>query len=74
MTNCYTYCKYDGLSRYTAFDLNEGCPVNRLIYCTLLEDNTDNRAKLQRLADMNKHINLKIQLRTGNGRVTFETK
>ena len=70
----FTYAKYDGLNKFTAFDINEGYPVTRKIYCTLIEATDDNKRKLQELADLNKEIKLKIQLRDGNNKVVFETK
>ena len=70
----FTYAKYDGLNKFTAFDINEGYPVARKIYCTLLAATDENKRKLQHLADLNKCINLKIQLRDGDNKVVFETK
>lgn len=70
----FTYAKYDGLNKFTAFDINEGYPVTRKIYCTLVEATDENKRKLQHLADLNKGINLKIQLRDGDNKVVFETK
>lgn len=70
----FTYAKYDGLNKFTAFDINEGYPVTRKIYCTLVEATDENKRKLQHLADINKSINLKIQLRDGDNKVVFETK
>lgn len=70
----FTYAKYDGLNKFTAFDINEGYPVTRKIYCTLLAATDENKRKLQELADLNKGINLKIQLRDGNNKIVFETK
>ena len=69
-----TYAKYDGLNKFTAFDINEGYPVTRKIYCTLVAATDENKRKLQHLADINKGINLKIQLRDGDNKVVFETK
>lgn len=69
-----TYAKYDGLNKFTAFDINEGYPVTRKIYCTLVEATDENKRKLQHLADINKGVNLKIQLRDGDNKVVFETK
>lgn len=68
-----TYAKYDGLNKFTAFDINEGYPVTRKIYCTLVEATDENKRKLQHLADINKGINLKIQLRDGDNNVVFQT-
>ena len=70
----FTYANYDGLNKFTGFDINEGYPVNRKIYCTLVEATDENKRKLQHLADLNKCINLKIQLRDGDNKVVFETK
>ena len=73
MENRYLYAKWDGERSYKAFDIAQGVPVNRLIYATIIEDNEDNRAKLQRMADMNKEIGMSFQLRDENGKVTFKT-
>lgn len=70
----FTYAKYDGLNKFTAFDINEGYPVTRKIYCTLLTATDENKRKLQHLADINKGVNLKIQLRDSDNKVVFETK
>lgn len=70
---CFTYCKFADEKRFSAYDINEGVPVSKLIYCTLVENNATNRGKLQRLADLNKDNGLKIQLRFNN-KVIFETK
>lgn len=70
----FTYAKYDGLNKFTAFDINEGYPVTRKIYCTLLAATDENKRKLQELADLNKAINLKIQLRDIDNKIMFETK
>lgn len=69
----YTYCKMDGMKSYKAFDLNDGIEVSRLIYATILDVNEENKSKLQKLADLNKSINLSIQLRVGS-KVYFTTK
>lgn len=69
----FTYAKYNGLNKFTAFDINEGYPVTRKIYCTLIEATVENKRKLQELADLNKGINLKIQLRDANNNVVFQT-
>lgn len=71
--DAYTYVKHDGRSAFKAFDMNDGCFVDKLIYATIIAVTDENKEKLQRLADMNKHINLKIQLRVGN-KIYFETK
>ena len=70
----FTYAKYDGLNKFTAFDINEGYPVTRKIYCTLVAATDENKRKLQHLADINKGVSLKIQLRDGDNNVVFETK
>ena len=68
-----TYIKYDGMNTFKVCNINEGYCVDRLIYATLVEVNEENKIKLQRLADMNKEINLVVQLRVGN-KIYFETK
>ena len=70
---CYTYCKFSGEKKFIAYDINDGVPAGRLIYCTLIELNEKNCEKLQKLADLNKDNGLVIQLRSRN-KVLFETK
>lgn len=74
MENRYLYAKWDGERSYKAFDIAQGVPVTRLLYATIMEDNEENRAKLQRAADINKEIRLSFQLRDENGKTTFQTK
>lgn len=69
----FTYIKCDGMNTFKACDINKGYCVDKLIYATLVEVTEENKIKMQRLADMNKHINLAIQLRVGN-KIYFETK
>ena len=71
--DAYTYVKHDGMNAFKAFDMNGGCFVDRLIYATIIAVTDENKEKLQRLADMNKHINIKVQLRVSN-KIYFETK
>ena len=66
------YAKFDGCKSFKAFDVNEGRQVGNLIYASLVENTEDTRAKLQKLADMNKSCNLILQLRR-NGKVKFQT-
>lgn len=66
------YAKFDGCKSFKAFDVNEGRHVGNLIYASLVENTEDTRAKLQKLADMNKSCNLVLQLRR-NGKVKFQT-
>ena len=66
------YAKFDGCKSFKAFDVNEGRQVGNLIYASLVENTEDTRAKLQKLADMNKSCNLVLQLRR-NGKVKFQT-
>ena len=60
----FVYARYGGMKQFRAFDLNGCFTVDRLIYATLIENSEENRIKLQKLASMNKAINLKLQLRT----------
>lgn len=69
----FTYIKCDGMKSFKACDINNGYCVDKLIYATIMAVTDENKEKLQRLADMNKHINLKVQLRVGN-KIYFETK
>lgn len=69
----YTYTKFAGDRTYKATDINDGRQVSNLLRATLLDDKQETREKLQRLADLNADLGLKIQLRR-NGHVYFETK
>lgn len=69
----FTYIKCDGMNTFKACDINKGYCVDKLIYATLVEVTEENKIKMQRLADMNKGINLVLQLRVGN-KIYFETK
>ena len=69
----YTYIKCDGMNTFKACNVNDGSCVDRLIYATIVEVTEGNKIKLQRLAGMNKDINLIVQLRVGNN-IYFETK
>ena len=53
--------------------MNEGRQVGNIIYASLMENTEDTRAKLQKLADLNKECHLIIQLRR-KGKVYFQTK
>lgn len=48
------YAKFDGCKGFRAFDVKEGILVGNLIYASLMENTEGTRAKLQRLADLNK--------------------
>ena len=61
------------MESFKACDINKGYCVDKLIYATLVEVTEENKIKMQRLADMNKGINLVLQLRVGN-KIYFETK
>lgn len=69
----YLYAKFNDCKGFRAFDYTAGNFAPRLIYCTLIEDTPTNRAKLQRLADLNKGVGAKFQLREAGGRVAFTT-
>lgn len=69
----FTYIKCDEMNTFKACDINKGYCVDKLIYATLVEVTEENKIKMQRLADMNKGINLVLQLRVGN-KIYFETK
>lgn len=70
----FVYARYNGMKRFKAFDVNECVTVDKLICATLIENSDENRVKLQALADLNKKINLRLQLREHNGKIVFETK
>ncbi len=65
-----TYAKWNGTSRFHAFDLSEGVPVANIIYASCFPDKDfeDTKAKLQRLCDDNKNIGFKVQLRRDSTR------
>lgn len=67
------YAKFDGCKGFRAFDVKEDILVGNLIYASLMENTEDTRAKLQRLADLNKECHLMLQLRR-KGKVCFQTK
>lgn len=70
------YAKYEGMSRFCAFSLGDGCCVDRLIYastCNAFEAKSV-CAMLQNIADDNKVLNLVFQLReNGTNKVMFQT-
>ena len=66
------YAKFDGCKTFKAFDLTEGRQAGNLIYASMVDNTEDTRAKLQKLADLNKGCNLVLQLRE-NGRAKFQT-
>lgn len=70
------YAKYDGCKNFVAFDLENGCKAGNIICASTFSKGQLDHAKkkLQKLADRNKALNLKIQLRTGNGNVAWESK
>lgn len=69
----YVYVKYEGMNSFKAFDLENRVSVDRLIYASILDVTEENKAMLQRLADINKEISLSIQLRVGS-KVYFQSK
>lgn len=71
--DAYTYVKHDGMKAFKAFDIINVRFVDKMIYATILPVDDVNKWSLQVFADMNKHINLKVQLRVGN-KIYFETK
>lgn len=71
---CYVYAKWGNNTTFKAFDLNECRSVGNLIYATILENTSENRANLQILANTNKHINLILQLRPNGQKVVFQTE
>lgn len=70
----YLYAKYEGLKTFKAFSLQDGCPVNNLIYASIMSNTKKEQEYLQETADNNKNLNLIFQIRdSGNGRVVFQT-
>lgn len=70
----YLYSKYEGLKTFKAFSLQDGCPVNNLIYASIMSNTKKEQEYLQETADNNKNLNLIFQIRdSGNGRVIFQT-
>lgn len=70
---CLTYAKYNKMETFRAFDLNEGYCVSNIIYATQIENTKENQEALQHIADINKDLNLILQLRDGK-KVVFQTK
>ncbi len=68
---CFVYAKAKWMKQFKAFDL-EGHFAGRLLYASMIEDNEDNRCKLQKLADQNAYAQFQLQLRKGD-RIVFET-
>lgn len=68
---CFVYAKAKWMQSFKAFDL-EGCFPGNLLYASMLEDNEDNREKLQKLANQNQGQGIQFQLRKDN-RVIFQT-
>lgn len=73
--DCYLYAKFAGEASFRAFDLQAGNFAGKLIYCSIIADNTENAARLQRIAEMNAATGLIFQLREpATGRPVFETR
>ena len=69
---CFVYARAKWMRTFKAFDL-EGHFAGRLLYASMLEDNEDNRCKLQELADKNAYAQFLLQLRKGDS-IVFETR
>lgn len=72
MQQYFVYTKFKGDKTFKATDINEGRQVGNLIYATLVDNTPEIQGKLQRLADLNADLGLKIQLRN-RGKIYFET-
>ena len=69
---CSLYAKYEGMSNFKAFDIENGRFVNNIIYATMVQNTEDKKKMLKEIADDNKNISLVLQLRN-EGRVVFST-
>lgn len=69
---CFVYAKAKWMKGFKAFDL-DGHFAGRLLYASMLEDNEDNRCKLQELADQNAYAQFQLQLRKGDS-IVFQTR
>lgn len=68
------YCAFNGDKKFRAFDYTNGDFAIKKIYCTLIVDSEENRAKLQHLADINRDVKLVVQLRDPKtNQVKFQT-
>ena len=73
-TTCYVYAKMKWMRTFKAFDLDGFFP-GKLIFASLLDDNEENRRKLQELAEQNSSAGWQFQLRQpSNGNIIYETK
>ncbi len=71
---CYVYAKTKWMQTFKAFDLN-GFFAGKLIYASMLLNDSENQEKLQRLADENRGMSLQFQLRKpSNGSIMYETR
>lgn len=71
---CYVYAKTKWMQGFKAFDLG-GFFAGRLIYASMLMNDSESRERLQRLADEHRGMALQFQLRKpSDGNVMFETR
>ena len=71
---CYVYAKTKWMQTFKAFDL-DGFFAGKLIYASMLLNDSENQEKLQRLADENRGMSLQFQLRKpSNGSIMYETR
>lgn len=68
----YVYAKMDSMRQFKAFDL-DGHFAGNLIYASLLNDNEENRHKLQDLANENSSAGWQFQLRKPSGHILYQT-
>lgn len=70
------YAKYNGCKTFAAFDLENGCKAEKIIFASTYSKNQFEHAKscLQHLVDENKQICLQMQLRENNGNIAWQSK
>ena len=72
LQTCSLYAKYEGMTTFKAFDI-ENCQLfDKVIYATMMQNSEDNKKILKEIADDNKKISLILQLRN-EGKVIFTT-
>ena len=72
LQTCSLYAKYEGMTTFKAFDIENCKLVDKVIYATMMQNSEDNKKILKEIADDNKKISLILQLRN-EGKVIFTT-
>ena len=73
--NCWVYAKYGTMKTFNPFSFGINFCVDKVKYASTIDDSDSTREYLQQVANDNKSIRLKFQLRETKGsKVVFETK